>query len=115
MIVTSPALTPVTRPFSSTVATSVLSDVYVTFVLAGFTVAVICSVAPTATTSAALRVNVGFLTVALNVNVFFTDLPAFLAVTLTRYARKSYRKQCDKIGDFIEANSTKHYQKVTTK
>ena len=62
---------------------SVLSDVYVTFVLAGFTVAVICSVAPTATTSAALRVNAGFFTVALNVNVFFTDLPAFLAVTLT--------------------------------
>ena len=85
MIVTSPALTPVTRPFSSTVATSVLSDVYVTFVLAGFTVAVICSVAPTATTSAALRVNVGFLTVALNVNVFFTAFLPFLAVTLTQY------------------------------
>ena len=83
MIVTSPALTPVTTPFSSTLAIVSSLDVKVTFVLAGFTVAVICSVAPTATTSAALRVNDGFFTVALNVKVFFTAFFPFLAVTLT--------------------------------
>jgi len=115
VIVTSPALTPVTTPLASTVAIVSSLDLYVTFVPAGFTVAVIFSVAPTATTSAALTVNVGFLTVTVAFKVLETFFPAFLAVTLTRYARKSYRKQCDKIGDFIEENSTKHYQKVTTK
>ena len=82
MIVTSPALTPVTTPFASTVAISLSLDVYVTFVFAGFTVAVICSVAPTATSLAAFTDNAGFLTVI----VAFNDLALpFLGVTLTKY------------------------------
>ena len=85
VIVTSPALTPVTTPLASTVAIVSSLEVNVTFVFAGFTVAVICSVAPTATSLAALTVNAGFFTVALNVNVFFTAFPAFLPVTLTQY------------------------------
>ena len=83
MIVTSPALTPVTTPFSSTFAIVSSLEAKVTFVLAGFTVAVICSVAPTATTSAAFTVREGFLTVIVAFNVFFTALPDFLPVTLT--------------------------------
>jgi len=82
VIVTSPALTPVTRPFSSTVAISALSDVYVTFVLAGLTVALICSVAPTATTSAAFTESAGFLTVIVAFKL--VALP-FLGVTLTLF------------------------------
>jgi uncharacterized membrane protein len=96
VIVTSPALTPVTRPFSSTVATSVLSDVYVIFVLAGFTVAVICSVAPTATMSAAFTESAGFLTVIVAFNVFFTALPDFLPVTLTLYPGSFQGRKCIK-------------------
>ena len=80
---------------ASTVATSVLSDVYVTFVLAGFTVAVICSVATTATTSAAFNDNAGFLTVMVAFKL--VALP-FLGVTLTQYRKKSYCKECDKMG-----------------
>lgn len=63
MIVTSPALTPVTTPFSSTFAIVSSLEVKVTFVSAGLTVAVICSVAPTATSLAAFNDNAGFLTV----------------------------------------------------
>ena len=82
MIVTSPALTPVTTPFSSTVASVASLDVYVTFVFAGFTVAVICSVAPTATSLAAFTDNAGFLTVIVAFKL--VALP-FLGVTLTKY------------------------------
>ena len=86
MIVTLPALTPVTIPFSSTFAIVSSLDVNVTFVFAGFTAAVICSVAPTATTLAdVFNVRDGFLTVIVAFNVFFTDLPDFLPVTLTLY------------------------------
>lgn len=82
MIVTSPALTPVTTPFSSTFAIVSSLEVKVTFALAGLTVAVICSVAPTATTSAAFTDNAGFLTVIVAFNL--VALP-FLGVTLTKY------------------------------
>ena len=78
VIVTLPALTPVIAPFSSTFAIVSSLEVKVTFVLAGLTVAVICSVAPTATTSAAFNDNAGFLTVI----VAFNDLALpFLGVT----------------------------------
>ena len=89
VIVTSPALTPVTTPFSSTFAIVSSLEAKVTFVLAGFTVVVICSVAPTATTSAAFTVREGFLTVIVAFNVFFTALPDFLPVTLTRYSDRN--------------------------
>lgn len=59
------------------------------FVFAGFTVAVICSVAPTATTLAAFNDNAGFLTVI----VAFNDLALpFLGVTLTMI-KHLYMKQ----------------------
>ena len=95
VIVTSPALTPVTTPFASTVASVASLDVYVTFVLAGLTVAVICSVAPTATSLAAFTDNAGFLTVIVAFKL--VALP-FLGVTLTQYRKKSYCKECDKMG-----------------
>ena len=82
MIVTLPALTPVIAPFSSTFAIVSSLEVKVTFVLAGLTVAVICSVAPTATTSAAFNDNAGFLTVMVAFKL--VALP-FLGVTLTKY------------------------------
>ena len=54
---------------------------------AGFTVAVICSVAPTATTSAAFNDNAWFLTVI----VAFNDLALpFLGVTLTIFYDKTF-------------------------
>ena len=86
MIVTSPALTPVTTPFSSTFAIVSSLDVKATFVLAGFTVAVICSVAPTATSLAAFNVNDGLLTLIVAFNVFLTVFLAFLPVTLTIFS-----------------------------
>ena len=82
VIVTSPALTPVTTPFSSTFAIVSSLEVKVTFALAGLTVAVICSVAPTATPSAAFTDNAGFLTVIVAFKL--VALP-FLGVTLTKY------------------------------
>ena len=88
VIVTLPALTPVTTPFSSTLAIVSSLDVKATFVFVGFTVAVICSVAPTATTLAAFNVNDGFFTVIVAFKVLETFFPAFLAVTLTIF-------QCD--------------------
>ena len=51
--------------------------------LDGLTVALIASVAPTATSLAAERVSDGFLTLIVAFKVFFTVLPDFLAVTLT--------------------------------
>lgn len=59
------------------------------FVLAGLTVAVICSVAPTATSLAAFNVRDGFLTVTVAFKVLETFFPAFLAVTLTRYSDRN--------------------------
>ena len=87
MIVTLPVLTPVTTPDASTVAIVSSLEENVTFVLAGLTVALIVSLAPTATSLAACNVSVGFFTVALNVNVFFTAFLPFLAVTLTTISR----------------------------
>ena len=86
MIVTSPALTPVTSPVvASTVAIVSSLDENVTFVEAGLTVALTVSLAPTATALAAFNVRDGFLTVIVAFNVFFTALPDFLPVTLTLY------------------------------
>lgn len=59
------------------------------FVLAGLTVAVICSVAPTATSLAAFNVRDGFLTVTVAFKVLETFFPAFLAVTLTKYSDRN--------------------------
>ena len=103
MIVTSPALTPVTTPFSSTFAIVSSLDVKATFVLAGFTVAVICSVAPTATSLAAFNVNAGFLTVIVAFNVFFTVFPDFLPVTLTIFFHTVEHNKVDKIRRFQKA------------
>ena len=98
MIVTSPALTPVTTPLASTVAIVSSLDVYVTFVPAGFTVAVIFSVAPIATSLAeAFNVRLGFLTVIVADNVFFAALPDFLPVTLTLYLCSFQSRKCIKI------------------
>ena len=97
VIVTSPALTPVTTPFASTVAISLSLDVYVTFVLAGLTVAVICSVAPTATSLAAFTDNAGFLTVIVAFKL--VALP-FLGVTLTQYLDWNNLWKCDKMWIF---------------
>ena len=94
MIVTSPSLTPVTTPFSSTVAIVGSLVVYVTFVPAGLTVVLIASVAPTATSLAAETVRDGFLTVIVEVSVFFTVFPDFLAVTLTGYTKKIISTTC---------------------
>ena len=94
VIVTSPALTPVTTPFSSTVAIAASLDVYVTFVPSGLTVALIASVAPTATSLAAETVSDGFLTVIVEVSVFFTVFPFFLAVTLTVCSPEAKLKKC---------------------
>jgi hypothetical protein len=86
VIVTSPALTPVTSPVvASTVAIVSSLDENVTFVEAGLTVALTVSFAPTATSLAAFNVREGFLTVIVAFNVFFTALPDFLPVTLTLY------------------------------
>ena len=83
VILTVPALTALTAPVASTVAI-VSSDDLKETVFFGVALAVIVVVSPTANSvAAALTVNVGFLTVALNVNVFFTDFLPFLAVTLT--------------------------------
>ena len=103
VIVTSPSLTPVTTPFSSTVAIVASLVVYVTFVPAGFTVAVICSVAPTATTSAALSVSAGFLTVIVAFKDLETFFPAFLAVTLTIFFHTVEHNKVDKIRRFQKA------------
>jgi len=97
VIVTSPALTPVTTPFSSTFAIVSSLEVKVTFVLAGLTVAVICSVAPTATSLAAFNVREGFLTVIVAFNDLETFFPAFLAVTLTLYLCSFQSRKCIKI------------------
>ena len=97
VIVTSPALTPVTTPFASTVAISLSLDVYVTFVFAGFTVAVICSVAPTTTSLAAFTDNAGFLTVIVAFKL--VALP-FLGVTLTQYLDWNNLWKCDKMWIF---------------
>ena len=97
MIVTSPALTPVTTPLASTVAIVSSLDVYVTFVPAGFTVAVIFSVAPIATSLAeAFNVRLGFLTVIVADNVFFAALPDFLPVTLTIFFHDHIAGRVDK-------------------
>ena len=86
VIVTSPALTPVTSPVvASTVAIASSLDENVTFVEAGLTVALTVSFAPTATSLAAFNVRDGFLTVIVAFNVFLTVFLAFLAVTLTLY------------------------------
>ena len=82
MIVTSPALTPVTSPVAaSTVAIVSSLEENATFVLAGLTVAVTVSLAPTATSLAAFNVRVGFLTVTVAFNVFFT-LPVTLTIVM---------------------------------
>jgi hypothetical protein len=103
VIVTSPSLTPVTTPFSSTVAIVASLVVYVTFVPVGFTVAVICSVAPTATTSAAFTVNAGLLTLIVAFNVFFTAFFPFLPVTLTIFFHTVEHNKVDKIRRFQKA------------
>ena len=91
VIVTSPALTPVTSPVvASTVAIASSLDENVTFVEAGLTVALTVSFAPTATSvDVAVNVREGFLTVIVAFNVFFTALPDFLPVTLTRYSDRN--------------------------
>ena len=53
---------------------------------AGLTVALIASVDPTATSPAADTDNVGFLTVIVAFNVFFTAFFPFLPVTLTIFS-----------------------------
>ena len=93
---------------ASTVATSVLSDVYVTFVLAGFTVAVICSVAPTATTSAAFNDNAGFLTVIVAFKL--VALP-FLGVTLTQSQNRDSLLKYYKMEIFLSKIDVKELDK----
>ena len=87
MIVTSPALTPVTSPVvASTVAIVSSLEENATFVPAGLTVALTVSFAPTATSvDVAVNVREGFLTVIVAFNVFLTVFLAFLPVTLTLY------------------------------
>ena len=83
VIVTLPALTPVTTPFSSTVAI-VSSDDLKETVFFGVALAVIVVVSPTANSvAAALTVNVGFLTVIVAFKV--VGFLAFFLVTLTVY------------------------------
>ena len=87
VIVTSPALTPVTSPVvASTVAIASSLDENVTFVEAGLTVALTVSFAPTATSLAAFNVNAGLLTLIVAFNVFFTAFFPFLPVTLTIFS-----------------------------
>ena len=84
VILTVPALTALTAPVVASTVAIVSSDDLKETVFFGVALAVIVVVSPTANSvAAALTVNVGFLTVALNVNVFFTDFLPFLAVTLT--------------------------------
>ena len=86
VILTVPALTALTAPVVASTVAIVSSDDLKETVFFGVALAVIVVVSPTANSvAAALTVNVGFLTVALNVNVFFTDFLPFLAVTLTQY------------------------------
>ena len=100
VIVTSPALTPVTSPVvASTVAIASSLDENVTFVEAGLTVALTVSLAPTATTvDVAFNVRLGFLTVTVAFNVLFTDFPDFLPVTLTIFFRDHIACRVDKTG-----------------
>ena len=108
MIVTLPALTPVITPFSSTFAIVSSLEVKVTFVFAGFTVAVICSVAPTATTSAAFNDNAGFLTVI----VAFNDLALpFLGVTLTQSQNRDSLLKYYKMEIFLSKIDVKELDK----
>ena len=97
MIVTLPALTPVTTPVASTVAI-VSSDDLKETVFFGVALAVIVVVSPTANSvAAALTVNVGFLTVI----VAFNDLALpFLGVTLTQYLDWNNLWKCDKMWIF---------------
>ena len=98
MIVTSPALTPVTSPVAaSTVAIVSSLDENTTFVEAGLTVALTVSFAPTATSLAAFNVRDGFLTVIVAFNDLETFFPAFLAVTLTLYPGSFQGRKCIKI------------------
>ena len=112
VIVTSPALTPVTSPVvASTVAIVSSLDENTTFVEAGLTVALTVSFAPTATSLAAFNVNVGFLTVIVAFNVFLTVFLAFLPVTLTLYPSKINYKNCVKQGTFILKKIEKYMHK----
>ena len=98
VIVTLPALTPVTSPVvASTVAIASSLDENVTFVEAGLTVALTVSFAPTATSLAAFNVRDGFLTVIVAFNDLETFFPAFLAVTLTLYLCSFQSRKCIKI------------------
>ena len=83
VIVTSPALTPVTSPVvASTVAIASSLDENVTFVEAGLTVALTVSFAPTATSLAAFNVRDGFLTVIVAFKVLSAFSVTFLVFTL---------------------------------
>ena len=104
VIVTSPALTPVTSPVvASTVAIASSLDENVTFVEAGLTVALTVSFAPTATSLAAFNVRDGFLTVIVAFNDLETFFPAFLAVTLTIFFHTVEHNKVDKIRRFQKA------------
>ena len=72
MIVTFPALTPVTTPFLLTVATVLSLVLYVTVAVEGLTVVLIVTLFPTVTFFAAFTVRDGFLTVTVAFNVLFT-------------------------------------------
>ena len=84
VIVTSPALTPVTSPVvASTVAIASSLDENVTFVEAGLTVALTVSFAPTATSvDVAVNVRDGFLTVIVAFKVLSAFSVPFLVFTL---------------------------------
>ena len=87
MTTASPALTAVTLPAPSTVATSVLSELHATFrlsALSGFTVAVSVSVSPSVNVSSALSrvTSVTFTALAFTVTAQVPDLPSAVAVTV---------------------------------
>ena len=83
MIVTSPALTAFTVPFSSTVAIVSSLDLYVTFATLGQTLAVSFVSDPTTTSVGAVTLSPAFTTLAVAVSFLETFLPDFLAVTVT--------------------------------
>jgi hypothetical protein len=83
----SPAFTAVTLPAPSTVATSVLSELHVTFrlsALSGLTVAVSVSVSPSVRVSSVLSrvTSVTFTALAFTVTAQVPDLPSAVAVTV---------------------------------
>ena len=96
MIVTLPALTAVTTPFSSTVAIVSSLDLNVTVAPLGAVAVLSVAFSPTAITEAPETLIASFFTVIVAFK-FVPFLAPFL-VTLTQYIANSYHRKRDKYG-----------------